>query len=77
MLKEECLLSGLWDWNEVHSGSTLKPLSSLSAGEMPSTTAGWWVPSEDDGVRVCAHFRHVSGSKPSLAACAAVERALT
>lgn len=33
----------------------LNPSSpSLSAGEVPGSAAGWWVPSEGDGVRVCA-----------------------
>lgn len=63
--------------DEARPGSALETPSSLSAGEVPGSAAGWWVPSEGDGVRVCAHYEHVGGGAPSLVAPTVAKRALT
>eukprot|EP00064_Thunnus_orientalis_P000438 superscaffoldBa00000022_g439 len=79
---EECVLSGLCVLDEAGPGSALKTLFSLSAGEVPGSAVGWWVPSEGNGVRVCVwvcalRAVGVGGGKPSLVAPTVVRRALT
>lgn len=74
---QECVLSGLCVLDEERPGSALKTPSSLSAGEGPGSAAGWWVPSEGDGVRVCVRYEHVGGGEPSLVAPTVARRTLT
>lgn len=57
--------------DEAKSGSTLKTPSSLSAGEVPDCAAGWWVPSDGDGVRVCVPYEHVGVDEPWFVALTA------
>lgn len=59
-------------------GSALKNKkpSSLSAGEGPGFAAGWWVPSEGDGVGASVHYEHVGVGEPSLAAPTVARSAL-
>lgn len=64
-------------WTRPGQAPHLKPPSSLSAGEVPGCAAGWWVPSEGDGVRVCAPYEHVSVGEPSLVASTVARGALT
>lgn len=52
-------------------GSTLKTPSSLSAGEVPDCAAGWWVPSDGDGMRVCVPYEPVGVDKPRFMALTA------
>ncbi|CAB1423780.1 unnamed protein product [Pleuronectes platessa] len=77
---QECVLSGLCVLNEARPGSTLKtcpPPPPSSAGEVPGTAAGRWVPSEGEGVRLRLRYEHVGEAGPSLVAPAVVRRALT